>query len=366
MSVTAVERPHVLLALSAHGYGHLAQCAPVINALSIVVPALQLSVCSTLPQSVIADRISIPCDVHAVELDPVLQMHSAWEVDAPASQQVYRAFHEDWEAGLQRDRQLLRELNPDVVLADIPYRILLAAEQLGVAAIGLCSLNWAAIYSAYCAGDDMDTRMLAQMLSGYRAADVFLMPQPAMAMPELDNARVIGPIARSGVQQRSALLTSGGIPVDARVILVALGGIETEMPLANWPQLENICWIFAHAVHAERDDMLDLDELSMSFIDVLASVDVVLTKPGYGTYAEAVCHGVALLVLARRDWPETATLNQWAQQHGHIATITREQFHGGEFVSEVEALLALPPGAGLEPTGISDAVAVLREALSAD
>jgi len=35
-------------------------------------------------------------------------------------------------------------------------------------------------------------------------------------------------------------------------------------------------------------------------------------------------------------------------------------------LAEVEALLALPPGAVLEPTGISDAVAVLREALSAD
>ena len=366
MPVAAVERPHVLLALSAHGYGHLAQCAPVIDALSVVVPALQLSVCSTLPQPVIANRISIPFDLHAAGLDPVLQMHSAWEVDAPASQQVYRGFHEDWEAGLQHDRQLLRELNPDVVLADIPYRILLAAEQLGVQTIGLCSLNWAAIYSAYCEGSDMDTRMLAQMLSGYRAADVFLMPQPAMAMPELDNTRGIGPIARSGKQQRSGLRTSCGIPAAARVILVALGGIETEMPLANWPLVENTSWIFAPAVHAEREDMIDLDELSMSFIDVLASVDVVLTKPGYGTYAEAVCHGVALLALARPDWPETATLNQWAQQHGRIATITREQFHGGDFVSGVEALLALPMGAGLEPTGITDAVAVLREALSAD
>jgi hypothetical protein len=292
-------------------------------------------------------------------------MHSAWEVDAAASQQVYRAFHEGWEAGLQHDRQLLRELNPDVVLADIPYRVLLAAGQLGITSVGLCSLNWAAIYSAYCEGDENDIRVLAEMLSGYRAADVFLMPQPAMAMPELDNTRVIGPIARTGVQQRCGLRTRCGRPADARAILVALGGIETEMPLANWPQLDNTAWLFAHAVHSERNDMIDLDELSMSFIDVLASADAVLTKPGYGTYAEAVCHGVALLALARPDWPETEGLNRWAQQHGRIETITREQFYAGTFVSGIEALLESPGGAGLEPVGIADAVEVLREALSA-
>ena len=365
MPVTAVEQPRVLLALSAHGYGHLAQCAPVINALSSEVPGLQLSVCSTLPESVIASRINRPFELHAVELDPVLQMHSAWEVDAAASQQVYRAFHEGWEAGLQHDRQLLRELNPDVVLADIPYRVLLAAGQLGITSVGLCSLNWAAIYSAYCEGDENDIRVLAEMLSGYRAADVFLMPQPAMAMPELDNTRVIGPIARTGVQQRCGLRTRCGRPADARAILVALGGTETEMPLANWPQLDNTAWLFAHAVHSERNDMIDLDELSMSFIDVLASADAVLTKPGYGTYAEAVCHGVALLALARPDWPETEGLNRWAQQHGRIETITREQFYAGTFVSGIEALLESPGGAGLEPVGIADAVEVLREALSA-
>ena len=34
--------PHLLLAVSGHGYGHLAQCAPVINALWQRLPRLRL------------------------------------------------------------------------------------------------------------------------------------------------------------------------------------------------------------------------------------------------------------------------------------------------------------------------------------
>ena len=49
--------PHLLLAVSGHGYGHLAQCAPVINALWDRVPALRVTVCSQLERVVIAGRL---------------------------------------------------------------------------------------------------------------------------------------------------------------------------------------------------------------------------------------------------------------------------------------------------------------------
>ena len=50
--------PHLLLAVSGHGYGHLAQCAPVINALWQRLPRLRLTVCSRLERGVIADRLA--------------------------------------------------------------------------------------------------------------------------------------------------------------------------------------------------------------------------------------------------------------------------------------------------------------------
>ena len=142
------QSPHLLLALSGHGYGHLAQSAPVINALWERLPSLQLSVCSTLPDDVIAGRLDHPFIRIEVELDVVVPMFSAWEVDVAAAQQAWRSFHQDLDAGLQRDRALLRQINPDLVLADIPYRILSAAELAGIPAVALCSLNWASIYAS--------------------------------------------------------------------------------------------------------------------------------------------------------------------------------------------------------------------------
>ena len=347
---------HLLLALSGHGYGHLAQCAPVINALWKDRPDLKLTVCGALPRDIVEERLDRSFDYRCVELDPVLQMFSAWEVDVLASQQVYRAFHDNRDAGLQQDMDLLQELNPDLVLADIPWRILSATEQLGIPTIGMCSLNWAAIYATYCQGDTKDREMLDQMMSSYQTAQVFLTPEPSIPMPQLENIQAIGPIARRGIRQKASICRQRGIPQKTNIVLVALGGITTGMPLEHWPRIDNTVWLFSSEVCLRRDDFLDANTLGLSFIDVLASADVVLTKPGYGTYAEAVCNGVPVLTIERPDWPETAVLTRWVQQYGTIEIMTREQFYTGTFVPQLQALLATPARPGIEATGTRQAV----------
>jgi len=358
-----MQPPHVLLALSGHGFGHLAQGAPVVNALWAEVPELRLSVCGVLPQAIVAARLDRPFDYRCVELDRLLQMFNAWEVDVPASQRVYRVFHEHWDAGLQQDVALLRQLKPDVVLADIPYRILSAAAQLELPAIAMCSLNWAGIYAAYCSDDPEDRQILAQMTECYQAAHTFLTPQPAIPMPQLHNRREIGPIARRGRRQKRALCAQYGIPEDVKIVLVALGGIPTELPLHLWPRIDNTVWLLAGAACPPRDDFLDASALALSFIDALASADAVLTKPGYGTYAEAVCNGVPILSIERADWPETDVLNRWVQQHGHLEVMTREQFYTGTFTPQLQTLLAIDPGPGIRPEGISQAAGLIRSLL---
>jgi len=347
--------PHLLLALSGHGYGHLAQCAPVVNALRQRLPELVLTVCGSLPGEVVAARIDGEFDYRQAELDPVLRMLNAWEVDVPASRQVYREFHRDREQGYQNDIDLLGQVSPDLVLADIPWRILSAAAYCKIPAVGLCSLNWAAIYAAYCEDGSEDLRILEQMMTGYRAAGLFLAPTPAIPMQELDNVVTTGPIARQGCRQQAALLERCAVERGTRTVLVALGGIASPLPIDNWPIIEDVIWIFTDTVQRHRNDMFDLMTLEMPFIDVLASVDVVLTKPGYGTYAEAVCHGVPVLTIERRDWPETTYLNNWVQQHGHLEVMTREQFSRGDFAPQVNILLAKETGPGIEPDGIRQA-----------
>ena len=358
--------PRLLLAVSGHGYGHLAQCTPVINALWEVVPDLHLTVCGALSRKVIAERLDRGFTFLPVELDPVLRMLDACEIDVPASRRVYREFHHNRQVGLQHDRDLLATLAPDLVLADIPWRILHAARERNTPAVALCSLNWAAIYAACCGEDAGDAAMLEDMLAGYRAARAFLAPEPSLPMPELDNYRTIGPIARRGVQRRKALLEQCNLPEEVRLVLVALGGIPAGLPLECWPRRDDVVWLNAGAVCAGRDDMLDIAATGMEFIDVLASCDAVLTKPGYGTYAEAVCNGIPILTLARPGWPETTHLNAWARRHGRLEEISASQFQTGCFMEALESLWMRPAAQPVQATGIAQAVAIIASYLAQD
>ena len=355
---------HLLLAVSAHGYGHLAQCAPVINTLWERDPGLRLTVLSALPRIQLARRLAGEFDYIAVETDPVLRMRSAWEVDGPASCRAYGEFHRQHAMLLESTCDQLRALGPDLVLANIPWVVLQAARQAGIPAVALGSLNWAAIYAAYCgtAGEHAD--ILAWMLDGYRAAGCFIVPAPALPMPELDNCHPVGPIAPPAVPRPAALREALALPAEVRTVLVGLGGIDSRLPLENWPRIDGVVWLFPGALERQRDDFVAMTYLPMAFADMLASVDAVLTKPGYGTYAEAVCSGVALLTLARPDWPETGYLNDWARTHGRLQEITLEQFASGNFARALRVLWQEPLKPLPVATGVGEAVDLLTAMLA--
>jgi len=354
--------PRLLLALTGHGYGHLSQCAPVVNRLREMQPGLHLTVMCNLPHAVLSTRLAGEFTHLAVETDAVMRMHSAWQVNVPATCRAWREFHRDWEAGVRREVEQLREIKPDLLLADIPYRLLLAARQAGIPAVALCSLNWAALHAAYCDGDADGAAIRAQMHAGYAAADCFLTPAPSLPMTELDNVHAIGPIARTGEVRRGEILTWLKRSADTRLVLVALGGIDSPLPLADWPRMDRVIWLFDRPLAGERDDFVDFTRLPLPFIDLLTSSDAVLTKPGYGTYAEAICNGVPLLTLARHDWPETPHLNAWARMHGRFAEITPAMLRRGAFDAALEALWTqLSPTVVPPPSGITQAAELLFE-----
>ena len=84
-------------------------------------------------------------------------------------------------------------MQPDLLLADVPYIGLAAAQRLGVPSVSLCSLNWADIYRHYCGKRQECEAIAVQMLDAYAGAVCFLQPQPSMTMPDLDNRRSIAP-----------------------------------------------------------------------------------------------------------------------------------------------------------------------------
>lgn len=350
---------HLAVAISAHGYGHGAQTTAVLAALRARLPDLKLTLLTGLPRGFLHDRI--PGDFELIEWrgDFGMRMRSALDVDLKRSAADYAAFHTGWPVHVDATARLLERLAPDLLLANVPYLPLAAAACIGLPSVALCSLNWAGIYRHYFAGRPEAPNILAAMEDAYNRAEAFLCPAPSMDMPELRNALTIGPLARIGRNVRAELCARLGLSESNRLVLIAPGGIELRLPLEDWPEHPDITWIVPSAWSVRRRDMRAFEALGFRFTDVLASVDAVLGKLGYGTVAECACNATPMLYMPRPDWPEELCLAQWLQVHGRCAPIERDKVMRGALRESLESLWARPVPVPPSPSGAADAAAWL-------
>ncbi len=352
-------RPHLLAAISFHGFGHIAQTAPVLNELKRRKPDLRLSVLCSAPYELL--RTHIQCDFEhwreATDVGVVNQ--GALRVRVADTARAYAALHADWDTKVKRFSAEFKRREISAVYADIPYLPLAAAARAGLSSVALCSLNWADIFRHYIDPNDPAAALAATMTGAYAGARFFLQPEPSMAMTDLGNTRRIGPIARVGAARVADLRRALGVAGDSRLVLVSLGGIKTDLGMERWPRVERVTWLVQADWKIRHPDARAWDAAGFNFIDTLRSSDAFITKPGYGSFAEAACNGARVLYVPRLDWPEEACLIDWLPRQVPCAAVSKEQFHAGDFRDALEALFAAPPRPAVAPTGIGTAVDTL-------
>ncbi|HWT28608.1 MAG TPA: hypothetical protein VN084_03780 [Methylophilaceae bacterium] len=345
--------PHLLVCISGHGFGHLAQVAPVLNALHDLSPDIRLTIRSTIPQPLLRQRIRPEFNHLQEATDFGMVMRSALQVNVAASMQAYVDFHADWPAKVAAEAQRLQRLAPDLLLTDVAYLPLAAADRIGLPAVAMCSLNWADIFAHYCHAMPEADRIQQEIASAYACASCFLQPTPSMPMPWLPERMVIGPLAEAGRQRRFEIERQLGLQSEDRLVLVSMGGIPTRVALDRWPRLPGVKWLVQGdwSLPQARDDMHAFESLGMPFSDLLASCDLLLTKPGYGAFVEAAVSGVPVLFVRRDDWPEQPYLVDWLAQVRHCQGIDPLQLERGGFVDALEALLEKTKPLPLAATG---------------
>jgi len=352
--------PHLLVDISSHGYGHVGQTAPVINAIAKLLPSLRITVRTAAPFALLQRRLQCKFTHIPVSLDFGLSMANAVDVEVDASATAYRDFHSNWDAKVQHEAQAMRTLSPDLLLADVPYLSLAAAHAANIPSVAMCSLNWADIYRHYCVQDKFSPSVFAQISAAYNNAACFLRPQPSMPMADFANTRSIGPLATIGINQRTAMLQKiPHTPPQEKLVLVGMGGIEFRLAMEKWPRIQGVHWLIPEVWNITRQDISVFDSLDLSYSDILASCDAILTKPGYGTFAEAACAGVPVLSVVRQDWPETPYLVDWLKQNGRCIEVERQLLETGDFNNTLQKLWSTPQPPIPSPTGADEAAQYL-------
>lgn len=354
----------LLVEISGHGLGHLSQTAPVINALRRRIPDLLLTMRTEISERALKKRIDGSFRSLPAVTDPALVMRSAVHVDVDASLEAYRRFHAHWSRAVDAAAVEIDRLEADLVFTNVSYLALAGAARAEVPCACMSSINWADVFDHYCGGAADSDAISAQIHASYACADPFLALTPGLPMPDLPRLRRVGPVAARGRpcadRVRQQLGVSPGLPL----VMLALGGIPTRINFDAWPALADMAVITWLGERVPKSGYFDGTCLEASFIDLLASCDAVITKPGYGTFVEAACNGIRVLYTRRPDWPETRWLCDWLETNGVASAIDWDALMNGRFAEPLRRLLARPPKPAARPCGIEAAASTLANLLS--
>ncbi len=353
---------NLLAVISQHGLGHLAQAAPVLNALRKQQPDLALTIWSGLSPAALHSRIDGAFSHRHEAADVGLLMHDAMRVDVEASYAAYHAFHTDWPARVRHEADWLLKHGFDLVFTDVAYLPLAAASAAGIPSVALCSLNWSDISQAYLAGMPDMPRIFEQINTAYAAAGAFLQPTPSMPMLQLACRQAIAPIAAAGCNRRPELNRTLSLAANSKLVLLGFGGVAYSGK-GQLPRIQGVVWLtpddWSDDAVAARPDRIAFGRTGFSFLDLLASSDALITKVGYGSFVEAAAHAVPVLYLDRPDWPETPYLANWLIENGTAAAMDEASLFSDQLGVALAALWRLPRKVAIETGGAEQAVELL-------
>lgn len=361
--------PRINVAISAHGYGHLTQTVAVLQALSHRYENMTLRIQCDLERSIIADRLGkhdfehekIPMDVGLVQPDPL-------NVDMSSSLAAYAVFHERFEEKVKTESLKLRTWGADIVLSDISYLALAAAASAATPGIALASLTWDHIVKAYFDLDSPKVHVWYQQIQeAYRLSTLALLPKPALAGQSFKQVKHIPPVYIPGQRNASIRNELGLRTGDTRpLVLCSLGGIgSAQIPAKAMLEQRDYHWI----IHMDQalpaaDHMHTIERLAhWPYRHIIASVDAVIGKPGYGTAVEVAAHDLPFVYTRRGHFPDEPVISQWLDRHTRSLEISNADWFAGNFTQPLRTLWGQNKKPELNFNGAEEAAEILSDFL---
>jgi UDP:flavonoid glycosyltransferase YjiC (YdhE family) len=348
---------NVLFAISAHGLGHGALTLPLVEALRRQVPGCRIVLHTRLPRDWLASRLSGPFAWTGKGRDFGLHMHSPVDVDVDASAAAYAEIHRHWEQWVDDEREVLRAHAPDVVVSNVSFLAMEAARLEGIPAVTFCPFTWLDTHRVYCNRMPDAAAIQEKLRRAYAWATTHIRPEPSVPLTDDWPSLEVGPVCARGKKRGGELKRRLGV-ADEALVLVTFGGIEGWADWSFVAPSPGIHWLVTDDCPLDRADVTRTGQVPVPFTDLLASVDLVVTKLGYATFTEAVAAGVPMIALERPDWPEWPVLQAYAERHLPFAPLGRDELTGQRVGELVDRLLGevKPDGYGRDGSEAAAAI----------
>ncbi len=362
--------------ISGHGFGHASREIEIINAVRDRRPDLPIVVRTGARRWLFDLTLRSPVDFQPTECDTGVVQIDSLRLDEGETVRRAAAFYGKFDAKVAAERDLLRSMRPSLVVGDVPPLAFAAAYAAGVPSVAIANFTWDWIYEGYEPERLGAPDLVGRVRDACACAGLFLrLPMWGgfeMALPDAtrDLPLVARRSARNPLETRQAL----GLPCDRKLVLISFGGHGLRgLSLAAFDSFgeEFGAVLTGHlemseAARRSRHGVVEFDEQALyeagwRYEDLVAAVDVVATKPGYGIIAECAAHQTALLYTSRGHFIEYEVLVQEMPRYVRSQYIPQEALFAGHWRPYLEELLLQDRPEPADVTGAAVAAELILE-----
>ncbi|MEI6892677.1 MAG: hypothetical protein V5783_10950 [Pontiella sp.] len=330
--------------ITAHGYGHGTRSCDVLNALRRADPELPIVVKTDLPLSFISSRLLENIDIRSGAFDLGLIQKDSIHVDLNASIESIARLYEREDELIAQEKKFLREEAVGVVVADIPAIPLAAAQAVGVPNIGCGNFGWNWIYSEFVDADARWQTYVDKFQAVYEKTDLLLRLPFSESMSSFPTRIDLPLLAQPGTHRRALLAKIHGADPLKTWVLLSFTTLDINVQaLEKLSGLSEYEFFTVDPLKWPDSGIHSISRSLTSFADVMASIDLVITKPGFGIVSECIANDKPIIYSDRKHFLEYPILVDSIEQYCRHAFIPNAELYAGDFERALKDALRAPP-----------------------
>ncbi len=354
----------VWCSISAHGFGHAAQLMPILNELGTVIKDLRVILRTQVSADFFQRHLDVEWELQVAQQDVGCIQRGPLDVDVVATWDAYTKFHTNWEKKVAEEAQAIRSAGAKLVISNISHLAIAGAAQAKVPVVGIASLSWDRVLEPFMQIHSSSHRSIIETIrNGYALADQLIRLHPGIEMPAFRSTVDVGPsisLMKSTSHDLRKLL---GVAKQDLIVLIAFGGVPlNSLPLKQMEAIPEFQFLVGELPCSPSYTRLHrLEDVALPFLEITKQVDIIMTKPGYGTVVAAVDNGKPLVYVRRGNFIDEQCLVEYTHRHGRGMELSRHDFESGNWEATLRAVLSVPDSSDPAPSaGNRAAVRVLR------
>ena len=364
MSEFIIETPKkntIAYYISAHGYGHGVRSCAIIRAINRLYPHFHVDVVTGLPAGILSNLISRKQNsVRDRSFDIGMVQKDSIRVDVSSTLGRLEQLYSKGDDLIAGEVSYLKEKNIALTVVDIPALPLEAAAIAGVPRVAVGNFGWDWIYSSFLDQDARWKPFVDRISNAYAKADLLLrlpFSEDMSAFPEIEDIPLV---ASPGTSRREEISKRLNCDAGKKWILISFTTLDwSAEALDSVEDIKEYEFITVHPLYWDRSNIHAVPGEMMPFADIVASVDAVLSKPGFGILSECIVNRKPLIYSDRSDFAEYSILEPSIKKYLKNIHIPVNTLYSGDLKPSLDRIWDQPEALAVIPHG-GDVIAAQR------